>query len=314
MRIPKPHGFIQKNEEEKALKNGRLLTVELSMADECNIDCRYCYAKKKQTENQMSLKEYQNILDQSYDLGARNLHLSFRGESLLDKKTLPLIHYADQKGFFTLLMTNGTLITRELARELYPLNLSLLVKLNSLNPKIQDKLSGRPGTAKKIYDGLEVLLEKNFNGHEKTRIAIDIIILKEVLNEIPEMVGYSIKRGIWPLIEKLCVDGKAAENYKELKCSRAEEENLFKKLAKEFPGIEHSFLGITCDLWKYSITILNDGTVIECPMRYDKIEGNVKKERLGEIWKRHLSVVKNKEYLEKPGECPGKTYIRLKNS
>lgn len=313
MRIPSPMGFIPKKEIESAIKNEKLLTIQLAMGNECNLECKYCYQKDKKTENPLSLEEYQGVLNQSYKSGARNLHLSFRGEPLLDKKTVPLIHYANQRGFFTLLITNGTRITKNLAKEMYPLNLSWLVKLNSLNPELQDKLAGRKGTSKKILDSLEILAEEGFTGKTKTRVGVDIIILKEVLYEIPDIVRYSIKRGIWPVIEKLCIDGSALKNYNELKCSKQKEETLFRKLAGEFPAIESSYMGRSCNLWKYSLTILNDGNVIECPMRTEKVEGSIRTKSIEDIWKEHISAINNKRYLESPGECPGKTYLRLKN-
>lgn len=313
MKIPYPIGFIPSAEVEKAIKDERLLTIQLAMADECNLNCKYCYIEEKRTKNQMSLEEYQDVLSQSYELGARNLHLSFRGEPLLDKKTLPLVHYANKKGFFTLLITNGTLITEESAKELYPLNLSWLIKLNSLDSKVQDELAGVQGSSKKILNSLEILAKAGFTGRDNTRVGIDIIVLKEVLHEIPNITEYSIKKGLWPVIERLCVDGEALKNYDELRCSKQEEKELFEKLAKAFPGIESSYMGQSCNLWKYSISILNDGRVIECPMRIDKVEGNIKTNSIENIWKEHISTIRDKKYFESTEECSGKAYLRMKN-
>ena len=83
----------------------------------CNIDCHYCFQYDNHQPG-MSLETAKSAIDWLKSIGCRVLAL-MGGEPLIRKDfVLEVIHYANQRGFFVYLPTNGILMDRPFIDEL----------------------------------------------------------------------------------------------------------------------------------------------------------------------------------------------------
>jgi MoaA/NifB/PqqE/SkfB family radical SAM enzyme len=154
------HWGLEFSQEEiaEALAGKGLLSLELELSRTCNLRCIYCYASSGlPMENELSLSEILEVVDQAVALGARKIIILGGGEPLLYPYLLDVIDYILSKGVKADLFTNGTLITPSKARALYDRGVAVVVKMNSRRPEIQDFLAGHPGTLRAIEQGLEAL-------------------------------------------------------------------------------------------------------------------------------------------------------------
>lgn len=90
----------------------------------CNLRCIHCYAQAtvKESEDTLSTDEAKAMIDSCAAFGCPVMLFS-GGEPMLREDLFDLIQHATAKGMRTTVSTNGTLITRELARELAAFNM-----------------------------------------------------------------------------------------------------------------------------------------------------------------------------------------------
>ncbi len=93
------------------------LWVELTSA--CNYRCIMCPNKDlpKAQKGNMDFALYRSIIDQAADFGCE-INLAHRGESMLHPRLTDAIAYAKERGLYTRLHTNGSLLTEESARDI----------------------------------------------------------------------------------------------------------------------------------------------------------------------------------------------------
>lgn len=134
---------------------------EVALTYACNIKCRFCYAActQKTDENQLDTEGFKKILDIiRYD--AEVPSVSFTGGEPTIYKDLPeLIHYASKQNKMRVnLITNGTLITPKMAKELADAGLSSAqVSIESAIAQEHDEITGIKGSHQASINGLKAL-------------------------------------------------------------------------------------------------------------------------------------------------------------
>jgi pseudo-rSAM protein/SPASM domain protein len=126
----------------------------------CNLYCEHCYAgaDTEGAPNELSTAEGKALID---DLAAFGVPvLLFSGGEPLVREDLPeLIAYADDSGIRPVLSTNGTLLTRERARELKQAGLKYAgVSVDGL-PERNDRIRGEEGAFDAAVRGIEACLD-----------------------------------------------------------------------------------------------------------------------------------------------------------
>ena len=130
----------------------------------CNLRCQHCYVAYGHTgipgKRELSLSEIQRILDEATDEGCLWMLLT-GGEPLMRRDFKEIYLYAKRKGLLLTLFTNGTLITPEIAdflAEYRPFNLE--ITLYGRTQETYEKVTGVPGSHKRCYQGIELLMER----------------------------------------------------------------------------------------------------------------------------------------------------------
>ncbi|MCK5226577.1 MAG: radical SAM protein [Desulfobulbaceae bacterium] len=275
-------------EIERARSENRLLSMELELSRLCNLRCIYCYAASGLAlENELSFDEITNAIDQGIELGARNIIILGGGEPLLYPDLFKVIDYILSKGVRADLFTNATLITPEIAEQLYEKKVSVVMKQNSHTKEIQDTLAGHAGAFDAIRKGLTALLDAGYPDETHT-LGIETIICKQNIKELPALWRWAKTKGIIPYFETMTWQGRAKE-HPELEVSIDDVRQLFETLAKidreEF-GNEWTphppLVSSHCARHEYSCTVTADGDIHPCPGVSIPV-GNIREKSLADI-------------------------------
>lgn len=288
-------------EIEKARKNNELLSFDLELSKACNLKCIYCYAESgKKSPNEMTLKEIFSVIKQAKEMGAKKVVIIGGGEPLLYPHYWKVLNKIRKEGLSSITFTNGTMITKELAKKLFEKKEDIAMKFNSFDEKKQDYLAGNvQNTGKKIKEALTNLLEAGYSMDEKSpKLALETIVCKDNYNEIEKIYKYCREKNILPYIEILTIQGYAVDNKKNLSITPQQGLKLFKKLQEydqknwkiNWP-LTPPIVGQTCKRMHYSAYITATGEVQPCP-GVNISGGNIKEKKL-------LEIISNSEIFNK---------------
>ncbi|MBN1833352.1 MAG: 12,18-didecarboxysiroheme deacetylase [Deltaproteobacteria bacterium] len=129
--------------------------VVWNMTRACNLKCIHCYAHavERSKERELTTEEAQTMIDDLSEFGAPVILFS-GGEPLMRRDLVTLAHYAVDKGMRAVISTNGTLITKEKARELKDVGLSYVgVSLDGME-EVNDHFRGKKGAFKEAVLGI----------------------------------------------------------------------------------------------------------------------------------------------------------------
>ncbi len=253
-----------------AVRDHRLLSMEVEMTHRCNLRCVYCYADAgAPLPNEMSREDILRGIDQGIRLGARKIVILGGGEPCLYPHLRELIDHMHRAKVDIELFSNGTLMTRSLAEYLFERRVAVVVKRNALDPAVQDRLAGVPGTLERIERGLAFLLAAGYPDAQHG-LGIETVICRANLGQLPDLWRWARTGGILPYFECITTQGRA-RRAEGLSVSAAELHEAFQTLSdidrREF-GIEWSphppLAASRCARHLYSILIKADGTVYPC--------------------------------------------------
>jgi len=122
----------------------------------CNLKCRHCYAHavERSGEKELTTEQALTMIDDLADFGVPVILFS-GGEPLVRRDIVTLASYAVDKGIRAVISTNGTLITKEVARELRRVGLSYVgISLDGME-KINDQFRGKKGAFEAAMSGIK---------------------------------------------------------------------------------------------------------------------------------------------------------------
>ncbi len=130
--------------------------VVWNMTKRCNLKCVHCYAQAVDPsgKDEISTEQGKTIIDDLAQFGSPVMLFS-GGEPLVRQDLVELAHYAVSKGMRAVISTNGTLITKEKAKELKEVGLSYVGISLDGGEETHDKFRGVPGSFKKALEGVE---------------------------------------------------------------------------------------------------------------------------------------------------------------
>lgn len=317
--IPKLKGLERSEDEKKeAIATNHPLLLSLYLDTACNLDCMFCFldSGKSHKQGQLSLEQYKLLIKQGKDFGVKSTLFFGAGEPLMDKKLFPLIEYSNELGLYSVMFTNASLVTKQVAERIKNLDLSVVASIKSRNPKTLEELTKVKGSARRIYRGFQYLLDAGLNQTDPTRLGMDILICKQVYDEIPKLIKYCLDNNIHPMVESLLWKGRAVKNYDKLQMTEEQKRDLSKRLKQDFPELSRErayFEGSACDVDQYTIFVNYDGNVWQCFSR-DIVAGNVKENSLNEIWNSlPLKALRNRPNESNCLLCKGRLYNLEKN-
>ena len=156
--------------------------VVLNMTRRCNLKCVHCYAQAVDPEGKddISTDQAKTMIDDLAAYGAPVMLFS-GGEPLVRQDLTELADHATQRGMRAVISTNGTLITKEKAKELKAVQLSYVGISLDGGEEVHDKFRGVPNSFKKALQGIE-----NCKA-EGLKVGLRFTINKRNAGEIPKL-------------------------------------------------------------------------------------------------------------------------------
>lgn len=195
----KPDHTIMQELEYKCRSKNIPFSVVIELTYHCNLSCKHCYIVEARRP-ELSYEKLKDILDTLVDMGTFSLCLT-GGEIFTRSDCLDIITYAHKKGFSLVLLTNGTLITREIADFLKDIKLKAFeISLLGASSETHDSITGVPGSFEKALDAIKLLKERGILVVTKTTLMHDNIKEYKQIKELSIRMGAvsKISAGIVP--------------------------------------------------------------------------------------------------------------------
>ncbi|MCL2142105.1 MAG: 12,18-didecarboxysiroheme deacetylase [Methanimicrococcus sp.] len=161
--------------------------VVWNMTKRCNLGCIHCYAQATRPnvvdKTELTTDEGKALIDDLASFGSPVILFS-GGEPLLRDDLVELAQYAKDKGMRAVISTNGTLITKEKARQLKDVGLSYVgISLDGMH-EVNDKFRCSKGAFDQAMQGLKNCQEQGI------KVGLRFTINKRNAGEIPAIFEF----------------------------------------------------------------------------------------------------------------------------
>ena len=233
------------------------------------------------------------VISQAKSLGAKSVVVIGGGEPTVYPQFKDLIKYINQRQMIPVVITNGQILDVALCRFLYDENASVLLKFDSFDARIQDRLTGIKGSSGRIAQALNNLLRAGFRKSRSAkhlRCGISFVVTKLNHTEIPRIWKFCRDNGIYPNLEQLIPANRGLRNSRILTLPKESVYKLKQRLLSidrkyGYQWVVHAPLaGHGCLQVFYSMYITANGYVRPCA-DIDITYFNIKQMTLLQIFK-----------------------------
>ena len=249
-----------------------IVYFELTRA--CNLKCIHCLNNSGiKQKDELTKEDLLKLIKKLSSLGVQEIRFT-GGEPLLFNGIYDLIKFATEEGICTSLGTNGTLITKEVAKKLKESGLKKVVVSIDGNKKTHDKIRGKKNY-QKAMNGLKYLKQNDIN------VRVNSVIMKSNMDDVIKLAKKMSRKKITIFIRRFISSGRGKElennmlNKKDYDYVR---NKLQKELAKKTyvnghylrndegvnPRIKLPFVIRGCKAGQRAITILPNGDINLC--------------------------------------------------
>ncbi|NWG03303.1 MAG: radical SAM protein [Syntrophaceae bacterium] len=243
--------------------------LELQITNRCNLQCRHCYLGES-SHRDLSLKRIQKVLEEFEEIQGLRLLLS-GGEPLLHPHFWEMNDILRNYPFRSVLLSNGTLITEEVAKRLRVHEVQ--ISLDGMREG-HETLRGK-GTFEKTMMAIDHLQKVNL------KVSVATMIHRKNLSEFDQLASFIKSKNIeeWN-VDVPCVEGRLKAN-QEFWVSPSEAGHyLGYGYGGGFHGSKNNF---TCGA--HLCAIMVDGTICKCGLFSEEPVGSIE-ESLRKGWER----------------------------
>jgi radical SAM protein with 4Fe4S-binding SPASM domain len=243
--------------------------LELQMTDRCNLQCRHCYIGEGSHQD-LSKKQIQRVLEEFQEIQGLRLLIS-GGEPLLHPHFWEINDILRNYAFRSVLLSNGTLITEEVAKKLCVHEVQ--VSLDGMKEG-HESLRGK-GTFEKTMAAIDHLQEANI------RVSVATMIHHRNLSEFDQLASLLQSKHIeeWN-VDVPCLEGRLKTNQDFWVVPSEAGRLLEYGFGGGFHGATKNF---TCGA--HLCAIIPNGTVCKCGLFSDEPVGSIE-EGLRTCWAR----------------------------
>lgn len=286
----------------------KLYMAIIELNTTCNWNCIHCYINSK-NHSGLAYSDICELLIELRKVGVYEIQFT-GGEMFLRKDIMEIISFARSLYFKVALLTNGSLLTKEIIEQLDKLGVEIVTTtLFSMKDEINDLITRSNNSASMLLKNIELLSKTNIKTEIKT------ILMKDNQAEYMNIKDYCEKlnidflatEGIFPMFDGSLEPRKLSLSDTQLK---KEIKNLdyirFKSMFCEEKKSNHK---ICCEL-HYSLFINSRGDIYPCNLWFKKL-GNIKKDLISEIWNSEfLTRIRNTTWrdLKECYHCDNKCY------
>lgn len=193
----------------------------------CNLKCKHCYARAdKLAHDELTTDQRKEVVDQLYDAGVAALSFS-GGEPLMQKDFFEIASYASSKHMYVTVATNGTLITKEVARKMKECGVKYAETSFDGPHEVHDEIRGMKGTFEKSLAGLRNCID------EGIMTGMAMTVMRDNVAYVPEMVDLARDTGVDRFIAFNFIPVGYAEEVRYMDLSGKEREEVLKFLYEQ---------------------------------------------------------------------------------
>ncbi len=278
-----------------AVKDNKLLSIEIEFSQRCNFRCPYCYVPKESfPEDEMSRDEIRDVILQAKDLGARKI-IILGGEPTIYPHILEMIRFIRSQDLEAEMFTNGTQITADFARQLFKDQVRVVLKMNTFDEKLQDMLTDKKGAFKIIREAFNNLKRAGYPS-KKAFLAVSTIICKQNLDEIVVMWQWLRDQNIVPYFEIITPQENTKQNgmlnvdTKKMHDIFVEISNIDREKYGQIWDPQPPLVGNRCLRHQFSCLVSSQGDVMPC-VGVNVPIGNIREQKL-------YNIIKESEVLQ----------------
>ncbi|HIP83794.1 MAG TPA: radical SAM protein, partial [Desulfocapsa sulfexigens] len=282
--------------------------MEIEFSRICNFRCSYCYVPEQQEcKGELSRDEIKDVLLQAKELGAKKI-IILGGEPSIYPHLPEMLNFLNDHGLEIELFTNGTGVDAKLAKLLAELKVRVVLKLNSRNREIQDRLAGRGGAYDIIQTAFANLKDAGYPSDDLF-LALSTVICQPNFDELVDMWKWVRDQKMEPYFEVITPQENALDNLW-LAVDSIKLKELFVELSRidrEQYGWDWEpqppLVGNRCMRHQVSCLVTATGDVTPCVGVTIPLD-NIRNNKLGHILKNSEVVQNLKNYREMiKGEC-----------
>ena len=178
--------------------------VYLELTRACNLKCIHCLNNSGiKQKDELTKDELLKLIKKLSSLGVQEIRFT-GGEPLLFNGIYDLIKFATEEGICTSLGTNGTLITKEVAKKLKESGLKKVVVSIDGNKKTHDKIRGKKNYQKAMH-GLKYLQKNGIN------VRVNSVIMKSNMDDVIKLAKKMSRKKITIFIRRFISSGRGKE-------------------------------------------------------------------------------------------------------
>ena len=177
----------------------RMVHVNLQILYNCNFRCGICDFWKEAYHNKgrLSAAEVDVIASKLNAIGPQIISIG-GGEPMLHPELVPIVR-ALSRYHFPVMITNGSLVTETLARQLWQAGMvEISVSIDYADPQKHDAQRGRPGAFAQGVAALKILHATRT--HPEQRVNMISVIVDDNLDEVEPLIELSRDMGITYLV------------------------------------------------------------------------------------------------------------------
>lgn len=150
----------------------------------CNQKCKHCYEDAGEVrEDELSTEEAKQIIDEFREEGVVAIAFS-GGEPLVREDIFEVARYAKEQGFYVSIATNGTLITKDVAKKMKGIFDYAEISLDGFE-ETHDKFRGVEGSWKRACRGIRNCVAEGID----TCVALTVTHYN--LDEVPDLIDFA---------------------------------------------------------------------------------------------------------------------------
>jgi radical SAM protein with 4Fe4S-binding SPASM domain len=327
-------------EKARLSEEGRMFrshVISWNLTKKCNLRCEHCYISagrisKAEARDELSTEECFGVIDQICEVNAEALLILTGGEPLLRKDVFDIASYANSKGIWVVVGTNGVLVSDELCGRIMAAGIKgVSLSLDSLDRETHDRFRGVQGAWDNTVTGSAVLSRLGLPFIIQTTIAEhnadDIVEIARFANELGARVFnlyFLVPTGRGAYISdvtpqryediladllglqsefagKMLVNAKCAPHYQRVLYEHDPESPFLKTFSAGAGG---------CPAGTHYLGIRPNGDVTPCPY-LPVYGGNLRERGFREIWEKSEVFTRIRERGELGGRCGSCEFDRL---
>ena len=284
--------------------------LTVCLTNQCNYDCMYCY-NRAQVKLDFEPKLLHQILDQAInECGVMKVTFT-GGEPLLYSDLFNAVSFVKKHHCICNILTNGDLLTPDIIKKLSALGVNNIgISIDSICFDTYRKLTNSSGNPEKIIENMRLCQNAGINVDANIVLVDGYNLDKDVLDNLLKSLN---KAGIKSHIisEATPVNGKP-HSLKHIQDSKFKKEiiNCLGGRTCQSINADKNVDPRFCSIGSAGLVITPDGKVITCPALMEFPVGDIRYQKLKDIWclSKRLSEIREKTLSEFTycKECPAR--------